>query len=137
MNEEDVKNEVWETVKTLNQLWTVENKADSLTKYFHERMIAVTPTDRLRREGRKSCVAGWKAFTDNTVIRSWKEIDPLIEIFDDGKFAVVAYYFEMSAEMGGQTIKLEGRWEMVGCFGPVFALPAGVGAHRNLELKVL
>jgi len=109
MNKEEVKNEVWETVKALNRLWTVENKADNLTKYFHERMIAVTPTDRLRREGRKACVAGWKAFTDNAVAHYWKEIDPLIEIFGDGKFAVVAYYFEMSAEIGGQTIKLEGR----------------------------
>jgi ketosteroid isomerase-like protein len=109
MNKGAVKNEVWGTVQALNRLWTVEDKPDRLGKYFHERMIAVTPTDRLRREGSEACVAGWKAFTDHAKIHYWKEIDPLIEVYGEGRFAVAAYYFEMSVEMGGQTFKLEGR----------------------------
>jgi ketosteroid isomerase-like protein len=37
----------------------------------------------------------------------WEEIDPKIEIH--GNTAVVTYYFDMSFEMGGQTIKMGGR----------------------------
>jgi hypothetical protein len=90
MNKEAVKNEVWETIQALNRLWTVEGKPDKLGGYFHERMIAITPTDRLRREGGEACVAGWKAFTDNAKIHYWKEINPLIEVYGEGRFAVAA-----------------------------------------------
>jgi ketosteroid isomerase-like protein len=109
MSKQAVKNEVWEVIQAMNRLWTTENRPDKLAEYFHERMMAITPTDRLRREGREACLAGWKAFTDNAKIHYWKEIDPLIEVYGEGRFAVATYYFEMSVETGGQTFKLEGR----------------------------
>ncbi len=109
MDKEEIKAEVWQTVQALNRLWTVENRAGELGRYFHEKMVAITPTDRLRVEGREACVAGWKAFSDNAGIHHWKEIDPKIEVFADGNFAVVTYYYDISFDMGGQTIKLGGR----------------------------
>ena len=109
MNQSSVKDEVWATVQALNRLWTVENKADDLKQYFHERMIAITPTDRLRREGREACVGGWKAFTETATIHYWKELEPKIELFNDDKCAIVTYYFDMSFDIGGQTVKMGGR----------------------------
>jgi len=109
MNQEAVKQEVWSTIQNLNRLWAAENKADGLAKYFHEKMVAITPSDRLRREGREASVAGWKAFTEAATIHYWKEMDPLIEVFGGGKFAVVTYYFDMAVDMGGETVRLEGR----------------------------
>jgi len=109
MDQLKIKQEVWETVQALNRLWTVEGKTGDLTGYFHERMVAITPTDRLRREGGAACVAGWKGFTDAAKIHYWKEIDPKIELFGNGTFAVVTYYFDMSFDMGGQSITMGGR----------------------------
>ena len=109
MNESQIKDDVWQTIRSLNRVWTVEGNAEKLKDYFHKSMVAITPTDRLRREGRDSCIAGWKAFMDTAKIHYWKEVDPKIDIYGDGKFAVVTYYFDMSFDMNGETITMGGR----------------------------
>jgi hypothetical protein len=104
--QDETKREVWDTLRKLNDCWT---KADGkeLVHYFHKYMVAITPTDRLRREGRDACVAGWVAFAKYAKIHHWQEIDPRIQIFGDT--AIVTYYFDMSFDMGGQTIQMGGR----------------------------
>ncbi len=109
MDELAVKQRIWKTVQAMNGLWAIDGRADELTEYFHERMSAITPGDRLRLFGRDACVAGWKAFSDAAKVHYWKEIDPQIELFGDGTFAVVTYYFDMSYDMGGQTVIMGGR----------------------------
>jgi ketosteroid isomerase-like protein len=109
MTQSGTKEEVWAAVQAMNRLWTVENKPDELISYFHERMVAITATDRLRLDGSKACVVGWKGFVEAAVIHYWKEIDPKIELFGDGMFAVVTYYFETSFDIGGKTMDVGGR----------------------------
>ena len=46
----------------MNRVWTVDRQPDRLAEFFHRDMVAVTPTDRHRIEGRQACVAGWKGF---------------------------------------------------------------------------
>ena len=50
MDQAKIKEEVWATIQALNKLWTVENKADELARYFHKSMVAISATDRLRLE---------------------------------------------------------------------------------------
>lgn len=100
------KNEVWNTLKNLNNTWTKGNP-DDLKKYFHADMVAITPTDKKRREGREACIADWTEFSKAAKIHSWKEMDPKIHIYGDT--AVVTYYFEISFERGGQKIDFGGR----------------------------
>lgn len=101
-----VQQEVWNTVRALNDAWTKGNP-DDLVNYFHPKMIAITATDRNRRDGGAACIAGWKGFANAATIHHWKEIDPVINIY--GNSAVVAYYFDMSFSLGGQTINMGGR----------------------------
>lgn len=107
MNE--TQKEVWQTILAMNKLWTVDNKAEELVNYFHANMVAITPSDKFRREGQSSCVAGWKGFTDMAKINYWKEIDPRIDVYGNGLFAIVTYRFEMSFEINAQTIEMSGR----------------------------
>lgn len=107
MNE--IQKEVWQTILEMNKLWTVDNKAGELVNYFHANMVAITPSDKFRREGQSSCVAGWKGFTDMAKINYWKEIDPRIDVYGNGLFAIVTYRFEMSFEINAQTIEMSGR----------------------------
>lgn len=100
------KQEIWATVRAMNDAWTKGNPND-LSKFFHPDMLAVTATDRNRLEGGAACIAGWKAFSEATRIHRWEEVDPVIHVY--GNSAVVAYYFDMSFDMGGQTINLGGR----------------------------
>lgn len=101
-----VEQEIWTTIRALNDAWTQGNPED-LAQFFHPRMIAVTPVDRLRRDGAEACIAGWKGFADAARIHRWNELDPLIRVFGDA--AVVAYYYEIDFDMGGRRIEQSGR----------------------------
>ena len=46
---------------------------------------------------------------DNAKNHSWKELEPKVQVYGAGKFAVVTYYFDMSFDMGGRTINMKGR----------------------------
>ncbi len=100
------KNEIWKTLKDLNNTWVNGNPGE-LKNYFHTDMVAITPTDKKRREGREACMADWTEFSKTAKILSWNEIDPKIQIY--GNTAVVTYYFEISFERGGENIDFGGR----------------------------
>jgi hypothetical protein len=105
--ENKIKQEVWHTLQSLNRAWTT-GKVEELKDYFHENMVAITPGDRQRREGRQACVDGWAEFVAKTTkIHYWKELDPQIQIY--GTAAVVTYYYDMSFDIGGKTIVSAGR----------------------------
>ena len=104
--QDKIKKEVWKSVRDLNFTWTKGNP-DDLKNYFHPDMVAITPTDRKRREGREACIRDWTEFSKVAKIHSWQEIDPKIQIF--GNTAIVTYYFEISFERGGKKIDFAGR----------------------------
>lgn len=97
---------VWDTVRALNDAWTQGHAAD-VARYFHPDMLAITPTDRLRREGHDACVAGWVGFADAAIIHSWIETDPCIRLY--GNSAVVAYCYALSCDINGRSLQLDGR----------------------------
>jgi ketosteroid isomerase-like protein len=98
--------EVWNTLRALNDCWTKEDGI-RLTEYFHKDMVAITPVDKLRREGQQACLDGWIGFAKATHILYWKEIDPKVQVY--GNAAVVSYYFDMAFEMNGNRIESKGR----------------------------
>jgi len=99
----------WQFVQALNHAWTVERDAAKLAEFFHERMVAITPVDHLRRDGRAACVEGWEQFVKMAKMLAWRETDPKVDLYADGRCAVVTYYYEMDAEIGGQRVTLPGR----------------------------
>jgi hypothetical protein len=101
-----VQQEIWATLRALNDAWTRGNPGD-LIKYFHPNMLAITPVDRLRRDGAAACIAGWKSFAEATRIHRWQEYDPLVRVYGDA--AVVTYYYEIDFDMGDQRVEQKGR----------------------------
>lgn len=59
--DDPVKQEVWRTLRALNDAWTKGNPND-LKNYFHKDMVAITATDRERLEGRDACCKAWNNF---------------------------------------------------------------------------
>lgn len=104
--DDPIKQDIWATVRAMNDAWTKGNP-DDLAAYFHRDMVAITATDRHRIDGGAACIAGWKAFANAARIHRWEEVDPVIHVYGDA--AVVAYDFDMSFDMGGQTIAMGGR----------------------------
>lgn len=101
--------EVWGFVQALNRVWTAGGDPATLAEYFAPEMIAITPTDAFRREGREACVAGWAGFVATTKIRRWVETNPLVSMLCGGHAAVVAYDYELELELGGAGVVLRGR----------------------------
>lgn len=104
--DDPVKQEVWSTLRALNDAWT-KGDPDDLAAYFHENMVAVTATDRERLTGRNACLESWKRFAQAARIHRWTELEPQIQLY--GNTAVVTYYFDMAFDMGGRTVELDGR----------------------------
>jgi ketosteroid isomerase-like protein len=103
------EDEVWAFVQEMNRAWTVDGKPERLSDYFAPEMVAITPTDRYRREGRASCVAGWTEFVQATTILRWIERNPVVLILAEGRGAVVAYDFEIDYRAGGREVQMSGR----------------------------
>ena len=95
----ELEKDVWNAVVELNRLWTVDGQPERLTDYFASEMVAITPTDKHRREGRAACVAGWTDFVRATRIHRWVEKNPLVLVLGEGRCAVVAYDFEIDFEI--------------------------------------
>lgn len=109
MNESQIKQEVWNAIEELNDLWTRQNKAEELAGYFHKDMVVFNATENRRLEGQKECVAGWKGFTDMARVRHWTTSNRDIRLHNNGNSAVVTYYFDMSFTINGQLITMKGR----------------------------
>ncbi len=103
---DSAENEILEFIQSMNRCWTKGDPND-LKKYFHEKIVAITPSDKERLEGRDVCIAAWAAFAQNTKIHSWLEREHKIQLF--GETAIVTYYFDISFDMRGQTISMSGR----------------------------
>lgn len=100
------KQEIWTSLRAMNDAWTKGNP-DDLSRFFHPSMVAITATDRERREGAPACIAGWKGFSEAARIHHWQERDPVINLFGDA--AVVTYYYDIAFDMGGRRHQLGGR----------------------------
>jgi hypothetical protein len=70
-------------------------------------MAAIAATEHNRIDGAAACIASWKDFASAAKIHHREESDPVIHVY--GSSAVVAYYFDMSFDMGGQAINMGGR----------------------------
>lgn len=103
------EDEVWALVQEMNRAWAVDGKPERLVDYFAPEMVAITPTDRLRREGQAACVAGWTEFVQATKILRWTEKNPLVLMLAGGRSAVVACDFEIDYQAGGRLVQMSGR----------------------------
>jgi ketosteroid isomerase-like protein len=100
-----VNQEVWQVVQRLNRAW-VEGRPADLAKWFHEDMVIVAPDLRTRFEGREACIRSYAEFLDRGVVDRFEEIEPHVDVFGDA--AVATYRFDVTYEMGGQTLRDRG-----------------------------
>ncbi|MDP4174819.1 MAG: nuclear transport factor 2 family protein [Bacteroidota bacterium] len=104
---ETEKQLVLDLVQKMNKCWT-EGDPCLVDNYFHEKMVAMNPSQSGRILGKEACVNGWVGFNKSTSIKSWKEIDPLVEIFNSDT-AIVTYNFEILYDMNGISYDIKGK----------------------------
>jgi hypothetical protein len=72
-------------------------------------MVAIAPSSKDRVADREACVAAWKAFADSARIKSWRETDTRIDVYNGGKTAIVTYKYHITYQSGGQSMTAHGR----------------------------
>jgi hypothetical protein len=108
MDDKKTKDEVWDFIQRMNRTWT-SGKPEELKDYFHRNMVAIAPTDRKRFEGQEACMAAWRTFAEATKIKSWRETDQKVDLYNEGRTAIVTYYYHITFQMDRQTITTHGR----------------------------
>ncbi len=109
MNEAKIKLEILSTLNHLNESWTIRSDVGELEKYFHDNIVVFEPGRRELRKGKKECIEGWKSFIETFKINYWKESGHLVQIYNEGRMAVVTYYWEISTEGKGKNFISKGR----------------------------
>lgn len=109
MTRDNTETKLWQTIEDINRCWTQNQDFKTLEKYFHPQMVVISPTEKMRITGQQACVDAWRNFAENNQILHWNERDPKIQIFGQGKFAIVTYYFDMSFITQGQKVDFAGR----------------------------
>lgn len=103
------KQAVWETLKTMNRLWSRDNRPEALADYFHEQMIAVCGGELTIRTDGRACLDGWAWFSREADNIRFEERDPHIALFYGGTVAVAAYFFDCTYTMKGKSVAMKGR----------------------------
>ena len=109
MDARTIKEEIQETIGAMNRCWTETWDEGRFREYIHPDAVAIVPTQPGRLEGREAYVAGWRGFAENAKISDWSESGHQVQLYADGKCAVVTYFFTIRFEMCGQVQIMNGR----------------------------
>ena len=93
---ETITNEVWETVKAHNIAWSVSEDIDEQLKYVHDDILFVSPPFNKIRSGKDKYKESYKNWMLHAEVNHFKEIAPVIKIYNSGNSALVTYYIDMS-----------------------------------------
>ncbi len=94
-NSEKVKFEVWNTVKMINRHWAITENMDSLALFIHPDMVIIFPDAKERIQGKSKIIESYRSYANYAETISLKETDPLIQLYNDNKTAIVTYYYDL------------------------------------------
>jgi hypothetical protein len=98
--------QLWQIVQHINAAW-VNNRTEDLLNYLHPDIVITAPDLHENLSGINACIKSYKDFVSNSVLKDYKESDPVINIFPNT--AVVSYQFDITYEMNGKTYSEKGR----------------------------
>ena len=102
-------NEVLAAIREMNRCWTETWNEAAFSRFIHPDAVAIAPTTPGILEGRDAYIAGWRAFTEAALIRSWEETGHRVRFFCRDTCAVVTYVFTIRFALGGQNVTMKGR----------------------------
>ena len=107
---EDIKKEVWNAVTTINRHWAITENMDSLGLFIHPDMVVFYPDAKERMSGKSNIIESYRGYADYAQTIRFKETDPLIQLYNDNRTAVVTYYYDFEIKTpSGETEKFAGR----------------------------
>lgn len=89
------KREVWNTVKEINRHWAITENMDSLALFLHPDMVIFSPDGKERLVDKDSILQSYRNYIQYAETTSMVETEPLIQLYNDNKTAIVTYYNEL------------------------------------------
>jgi len=109
-NDEQIKNEVWETVTSHNIAWSQLENLTELANYVDENIVSVSPPFKEPIYGKKAYLDAYQNWFDHAKVDYLKELEPQIQLYLNGTMAIVIFEIEMSFEYDGiKTSDWKGR----------------------------
>lgn len=98
---EQAKQNAWQTVKTINRHWAITENLDSLSLFIAPDMIIISPDGLIR--GKKGIIDSYRAYADYATTLYLNETEPLVELYNDNKTAIVSYTVELKIQAPDET----------------------------------
>jgi hypothetical protein len=109
-NSEKVKADAWNAVKMINRHWAITENMDSLGLFIHPDMVIIIPDAKERMQGKAKIIESYRSYANYAQTISLIETDPLIQLYNDTKTAVVTYYYDLEIKIpSGEIQKFTGR----------------------------
>jgi ketosteroid isomerase-like protein len=91
--------DVGQVLERINAAWR-SGQLDQLEDCFHPDMVIVGPGYQELARGRDACVASYRAFLRDSIVRAYRESNLAVRAW--GGVAVATYAWEMDYEQGGR-----------------------------------
>jgi len=102
---EKTKAEVLKTVYAHNKAWTELEDINEQKKYVHENIIFISPPYRKPISGSKEYLRSYQEdWMDHATVHHFKEIEPQVNLYNDGKFALVTYKIDMAFDYDSTSV---------------------------------
>jgi hypothetical protein len=109
-NTEKIKDDAWITVKIINRHWAITENMDSLGLLIHPDMVIIFPDSKERIQGKSKIIESYRSYANYAQTISLKETNPLIQLYNDNKTAIITYYYDLEIKIpSGETQKFIGR----------------------------
>ena len=105
-DEAKVKDEVWETVRSVNRAW-LGYDMEALRSLCHPDVVIVAPGFGRRSVGRQASLSSYEGFISMATVSHFAETEPTVDLCDDT--AVVTYRLEIAADVDGRPYAEQGR----------------------------
>ena len=90
------KSEVLKTVYAHNKAWTKLEDLNEQKKYVHENIVFISPPFKELKKGIKQYLTAYKKWIDHATVHHFKELNPEVILYNEGKFAIVTYKIDMA-----------------------------------------
>jgi ketosteroid isomerase-like protein len=109
-NTEKIKDNAWNTIKTINRHWAITENMDSLGLLIHPDMVIIFPDSNERMQGKSNIIESYSNYANYAQTISLIETDPLIQLYNENKTAIVTYYYDLEIKIpNGELQKFSGR----------------------------
>lgn len=96
MCSEDAAKEVWEVIKAHNKAWSESEDINEQLQYIHNDVVFVKPPFKEILKGKTQYKTDYENWMKHAKVEYFHEVNPVINVYGNGNFAIVSYNIEMS-----------------------------------------